>query len=357
MKEDYEYLYRLLANCRIKLRKWIDSGESTIIPGITLYDAFEELAGAIGTGITEIGEEHSANEFRTEWEGFKRRLLATQDPTEIPGTPFWRCWFAMETELTRSEQLPPLIVETMDDLLKNSGNGPVKPHQIAKIYGWYMRDGSPDVAKVAEEIRKPGTHLTPDYQTPMQKQRSEKNRRLEEDQRFWQGRLERKINVMTEVAHESLESLLLAGVSVNQISRMKRMHPDQIKSECARLGIPCPPDDYGIQMLQPGAFDPAKTEEKERLKDIRLRQVGRPDKHNHPALSTVQLSDDGDSDVPAEEPADDIEPQTVEEVNEIEQVIGYAAAGMDPNQIGQLVGLGVRKVKKILKEHGGQPAN
>jgi hypothetical protein len=34
----------------------------------------------------------------------------------------------------------------------------VSPHQIAKIYGWKLEDGSGDVAKVFEEYATPGTH-------------------------------------------------------------------------------------------------------------------------------------------------------------------------------------------------------
>ena len=361
LKEEFQYLLRLLANCRDKLRRWIDSGEPSIIPGVPVYDAFEELANVIGTGTLEIDpESHGANEFRLGWEQFKRRLLATQDPTELPGVPFWDVWFVLENRLGQSEKKVVPVLEKIGTLVKDG----VKPFQIARIYGWYRDNGAEDIAKVQEEIDDPGKH-TANYIEPNAKRIHLMNQRIDEEASFWRARLEKKVNMATTAtAPESLETLIRGRVSMRQIVSMKRVTREEIRAEADRLGIPHPPETYD---LGGALFEEKMDGAKERLRDIQLSSPGKggSSNRNHPALSTVTLGETstgvGSPDAIADEVVgadeEDEEPVsdgTVVGDNAVEQVLGYASAGMSKADIARHSGLSRQKIDRILKKHQAQ---
>lgn len=349
LTEERTYLLRIAARVRDEVRKWIDSGDSQIIPDVPLYDRFEELSKSVAAA-TEIepgGIEHLVSQFRVQWESHKRKLLQTQDPEQLPDRLFWERWFAIEDQVIESEKKPIPPVESVAVLDKQG----VYHRQIADIYGWFLPNGAPDTSKVSEELASPGTHAPKGYQTPHQRRRSLENERLVSEANFWRTRLERKVSVLCDVAPESIRDLALTGVSAKQIARMKRMTIDDVFAECDKLNIPRPVVDYGQSMLTEGRFDKIQTEEQRRLQEVQLSRVVTRRQVENPKLSDVRLSDDQDqSEQPtdgSDEPA--IDDTDVAQVNQQEQVLEYARTGMSAKEIAEHTGLTAAKVKSLLK--------
>ncbi len=129
----------------------------------------------------------------------------------------------------------------------------VKPEQIARMYGWYLPNGSPDVVKVQREIDNPGSQMN--WETwvhPEQRTLDHKTNLL------WDAHCKR-FNAMPDpatvfdadtyerqrqptpvpVAPESIEELLsLEGITVQQVADMKQISADEVRRVAADLRIP-----------------------------------------------------------------------------------------------------------------------
>lgn len=121
---------------------------------------------------------------------------------------------------------------------------PATPAQIAKIYGWYLPSGQPDIDKVQEEITTPGTHYNPKtwIHPGYVKEKAENDA-------LWQQRAAKPTNghARREAAEaargpreapESIDELITHGINARQIAKMKRVTEEQVRERAAELGIP-----------------------------------------------------------------------------------------------------------------------
>lgn len=154
-------------------------------------------------------------------------------------------------------------VEPIEQLVKEG----VKPSQIAKMYGWYNPDGSPDLLRVNRETRNPGSEMDWDKWVHPDKIAAQKKIDL-----AWQER--RKLFGSDDdiddlfrpetraqrdrarwndpgIAPEPIEELLrLEGMTVEQVARMKGVTVDEVYAVASEVGVPI--DHHAAAMMARG---------------------------------------------------------------------------------------------------------
>lgn len=352
MTEEREYLIRVAKIARDALRAWIDSGDSQIVPDVTVYQRFEEVAQVAETtaAMDAGGIEQLAGNWRLEWEKHKRALVRTQDVDLLPGESFWSLWFAIEDILTQTELTVIPAIETVAEFIEQKV--PIKT--ICDVYGWHLPNGAPDAQKVSEERAKPGTHVPLGFMTPMQKRKHADNERKLGEARYWRTRLEQKLDIVGRIAPETVEQLAILGVSAKQIAKMKKISVEDVLAECDRVNIPRPPLDYSATMLTEGRFDREKDAEAKRLQDVQLQRVvaKRPGQQSE-RLADIQLGpadnavqDDADEgDLTEEDAGGDVQAMSV-----ADQVASLSAQGLSGRQIADETGVSYRRVLEMLKQ-------
>lgn len=117
--------------------------------------------------------------------------------------------------------------------------------QIAKIYGWFTSEGSPDIQKVSEELENPGAHYDPKtWQHPSHITRA---RHFAEQ---WAKRCEERKNAIGRMAEspvdvpstkpiapEPLDDLIFQNVPREQIAKMKRISVEEVEARAEELGV------------------------------------------------------------------------------------------------------------------------
>jgi len=114
---------------------------------------------------------------------------------------------------------------------------------VAKMYGWRDANGNWDGAKVAEEVARPGTH-TKDWKNPLQVAHDERTAKRWTEREDTLIELEAKAAAREEAppvepgpAPERIEELLmLDGITVEQIQRMKKCSVEEIREAAVRIG-------------------------------------------------------------------------------------------------------------------------
>lgn len=164
---------------------------------------------------------------------------ATRDPANTSpsgSAEMWSAWERVYQLRERSGGFP--LPEPIDQLLQRDK---VPLQQIAKIYGFTTPDGQADLAKLNEEVAKPGTHFD-----PVTWEHPSRRRIAEEVARRWEQRTgtvspRGKLHeVLPQVAVESIENLLRQGVDFKQIARMKRISLADVEQAATLLGIRAP---------------------------------------------------------------------------------------------------------------------
>lgn len=161
---------------------------------------------------------------------------ATRDPANTSpsgSAEMWSAWERVYLMHSRSYGFP--LPEPIDQLI-NRDKVPLT--QIAKIYGFLTPEGQPDLAKLNEEIAKPGTHYDPTTWIHPSRRRiaQEVAQRWEQRRKYAPARGKTQ-PVAPQVAVESIETLLRQGVDFKQIARMKRISIADVEQEATRLGI------------------------------------------------------------------------------------------------------------------------
>jgi len=152
-------------------------------------------------------------------------------------------------------------IEPIEELLAQK----VTVQQIARIYEWYDDDGNPDVAKVREEIRKPGTHTGENWEDPKERRKREREQRLKTQLAQLEERLQEKKH-SGPVAKESIEQLIDEGVSATQICKMKHLDLSDLEAYCSEKGLVMP-DVTATVHDHRSRYDADRTEEQERILD------------------------------------------------------------------------------------------
>lgn len=310
-------------------KRWCEGGTSTIAPGDDLYTAFEVLAGEM-----QWVDQRAATDVELllvawgrQWVNHKQGQFRSGSVEQMPTADHWKAWEALEDYAVAQKQRPVPPVESIKDLYDQK----VPERQICGIYGFLLPNGSPDFAKIRQERDAPGTHVKPGFLTPTQLQIMARQSQLVSDIRGDRLKRNAKLRAATLEAPESIEELVRGGVSLDQICKMKRVSAAAVKAECESLGVPVPAEDYSGTLLQPGAYDRAKSPEFERAQDAFLNAAPGADAATDEMPSGLSLEEE------------------VGEANLEEQVIVYAQGGMDARAIAAEVKQPISKVKAILK--------
>jgi hypothetical protein len=204
-------------------------------PDESYWDAVDELleafeAGDIPDECRVLAEAVDALAERT-GEFYARTDQGRSDP----GGAFWSALEAVKTarQPAKEEMLIPL--ETIKTLDKQG-----VPHgQIAMIYGLVPSGEELNANRYAhlvqKELDEPGSVIGPDWIDPRLRERQEKQSATQERH----GRIQRKRaeRAVEKPAPETIEELLLQGVSVEQICQMKHCGMEEVLAEQSRLDI------------------------------------------------------------------------------------------------------------------------
>ena len=179
----------------------------------------------------------AADKFREAFEQWETAMEIPDTPADPSGS------FDMRQTLTAMEQSVAPRRKTRVESPAELERQRVPHAQIAKIYGWRQPDGMPDIAKVEEELSKPGTHFDADtFVEPNDRQREDELAAL------WEKRANRTNatrNYDPQPVDEGSESLdeivILPGMSMRQVAKIKPSATIQeILEACDRQGVQLP---------------------------------------------------------------------------------------------------------------------
>ncbi len=137
----------------------------------------------------------------------------------------WRAWESVKQSFEIRKLPHPPTVKTLKDIQRVSDN------QIAIIYGWYTSEGEPDLMKVEEEYREPGTHYK--KESWVHPSLASRNARLAAE---WKAHAPRPVYFEVETAEPqefqkpappSLEYLIEQGAPAGQIARLHGISEDE----------------------------------------------------------------------------------------------------------------------------------
>jgi len=228
----------------------------------------------------------------------------------------------------RRAKVPPI-----ERLLKQD----VTLNQIAKMYDWWLEDGSPDTAKVEEEIKDPGRHTSPDkgWIDPGERlSRDEEARRRAEVAELTAMRKARFTD-QTPAPTETLAELVTGKVSAKQIGRMLGMTEAEVRAACEAEGLPQPVDQYETTGLR-GEFEPELPEALERAMDVRVAQ----------GQAQVETQE-----APEPSPVPPVLPNETTE----ESVVRLASEGKKVGEIAGTLGVSRKRVVGILRRLESEP--
>ncbi len=168
------------------------------------------------------------------------KFRTAADPPDPSGTPeVWNAFEVVTKELTLRTYKLPEPIGTLINL-----KPPCTLEKIAKMYGWYDGNGSPDTGKVQEEITAPGTHYEPaDWVHPskvrfaaeMAAKWEERANRIGKSRA---GGQDRPQPVAKRESPESIEDLIRSGTNSAQICKMKHTTKAYVQAVAAELGLP-----------------------------------------------------------------------------------------------------------------------
>lgn len=177
-----------------------------------------------------------------QWAAFERDL--TSEP--IPTAKFWRHY----NEMIRLREAGPRRFRRLEPVALLVNVQKVSVNQVAKIYGWFLPNGSPDEAKVYEELTTPGTHVGPDFVPPEEREWEQQSKR---DVTARRERIRKYIETTRDEereAPESLEELIRQRVPAKQTAKMKHTSIDAVLAKAKELGIVLPDEN---EHLRPGS--------------------------------------------------------------------------------------------------------
>jgi hypothetical protein len=214
------------------LVRWRTGDRKPITEG--LIEAFDDLFALVG--VAEVADDAKKivlaidqfDDLLAEWaEGCE---LSPEDTDPHGSQKLWMAFDAIFEACEVPQRRKP-------ESIKQLGIEKVSDGQIALIYGWKNRDGSPDVQKVREERDNPGTHY--DAETWIHPADLRAQNEINE---LWTKRAPRMVvNESTggqREAPESLDELIQQRVPSKQIAMMKRIDVEQVRLRASQLGIP-----------------------------------------------------------------------------------------------------------------------
>jgi hypothetical protein len=234
----------------------------------------------------------------------------------------------------------------------------VPDRQICLIYGWVeqVNDGKgktatiPQLWKLREEIEKPGMHTGEGFVPPAEQRRldaEEKAKKIIEDIREAQGR---KLEKLAAPPPESLEKLIVDGVSARQIAEILHCGIEEVYRRCKDLKLTPPPEHYDLT-------PPAESVNAKAVKaEPAVRVLERPKiaaGADSDKLADIDEGEDGiaDNDGDYDGADDDAVPHgDLSGLDVEDQVIALHQQGFDHEAICNSVGMGKRRVWNIIKK-------
>lgn len=244
----------LVGEFRAQLRHWEEADEPVVQwrgrESKVISQALCESAVALFDAVETQWIEQDAWELCLGLDRFQKALTAwaqkvesspmTTDPQG--GTAVWGPWNDVLRLLEPRRRRRPSPIRSLEA-------EKVSHRQIAKEYGWYLPDGTPDERKVIEEITEPGKHydearyIHPNdeaHDARIQQAWEQRCEGLGKESEF--GRKSRGVESFKPTREwrkppETIEQLLKQGVPLNQIARMHRVDLDEVKAEAAAIGL------------------------------------------------------------------------------------------------------------------------
>jgi len=250
-----DHLFLVLDNLLDEHKAWADGPESQLNREDGFYRAVVEVLEMFGDGdipgpLRVI--ERSIAALGDQWQEYLDRVDQFGDPNALPNGKFWKLIEQLAGQREEAAPGKKFHIEPIADLIAQK----VTHAQICKIYGWVDRQGRPELWKLQEELKRPGTHVGPDFVPPHEQKRRAAEARQRELARDLQAKINRKVKQANEPARESVETLGRQGVFIRQIAKMKKMRPDQVIAELTALGVdPVPPMDAADALARAGAVE------------------------------------------------------------------------------------------------------
>ena len=377
-----QFLADLLTQFFAVRQAWVESDAKFIT------EDFERAADELVEGFLEGSipgefrklERVISLELAPAWQRFKEE--APGDPHLLPGDAFWLAVAHVEKASEEAEPRQRQSIESIETLRRQG----VSDRQICLIYDWVDGRGNPELWRLREEEAEPGKH-TKNWISAAERRRLEQESRQQQLRRQIAERQTRKVEQLTKPCQESIEELLVQGLSATQIAEMRRCSVDDVFHEADRLGVVRPPLNYSPLGTGRGVHDADISEAQARIHDAtakngrgRRTAPPKPARPSSPPPASNEVGQDGeyadaqdddvldaeeafamsDADDAAEPAAGNAAPagesQTLEQ-----EIVAYSQAGMDEHAIAQAVSapgqkIGVKKVRAILKRFAEEPA-
>ncbi|MFO0940095.1 MAG: hypothetical protein U0930_04945 [Pirellulales bacterium] len=262
------------------------------------YDALEELCKYSAVDNADCSDKPQDREaimalddLTEKFIDFKRRV-ADGDSSCNPGGTH-EMW--MSLMVLREKVFTPRELKAIESIRRLVEIERVPSPQICQMYGWIGEDGTYQIEKIDEELAEPGKHSTkdPNWVNPIHKQYFEsiakawENRvpnidLLSEDElQFLNRSTKKKRSKANTEAPESLDELILQGVSTDQIVRMKpSVTAEQVETRRDELSLQtdvppphdarfAPPADTGAALMEQQTANDAEQAERERKSAVK----------------------------------------------------------------------------------------
>jgi hypothetical protein len=211
------------------LEEWRDNGKPPLPPGVEQHLSLDEMTAAFAQ--------------------CTRAWPPRYDQTPETAYAFWPFMDALLVSWASLRNPEPTPVETVAQLA--AGMNPVPNEQIARIYGWTLPNGAPDVRKVRAEIEKPGSQTDGGRYLPPD-QRATQNRR---DGALQGARVEcERRNAMLLSPREpvaNVPDLAEQKVSVGQMAKMTGKSREEIRAMLELANITDYVEDYTLDVVDP----------------------------------------------------------------------------------------------------------
>jgi len=195
--------------------------------------------------------------FGEQWETWKAggALSGEQYPES---NAFWAALEAVrDAKLVAADTAGPPPLEPITELERQK----VGDAQICAIYGFGTL-AKPDMRKLAEERKAPGTHTGKDFVSPGQQEFAARERKVAEHTALIRRLQAEKLT--PPVAPEGIPELVEQGVSASQIAAMHGKTVDEVYAECDRLKLPRPDENYADPHTARAPHEPGIPDEVER---------------------------------------------------------------------------------------------
>lgn len=351
--ERHAHLLAIVANAAGAHRVWVETSDSKLIPEDELYQRFQEISDQARVIYAPQASplEQLILRFSPHWQAFVSQQQTTSDPTLLPSPDLWQVWEHLESVFFQSKTPKLKRVETLQELLDQK----VGREQICKILGFVDDTGAVDLQKLHEEIAQPGRHIDKNWVAPVNRLIASQIKQMEVEAETLSRRRNAKIAAATTPARESIESLVVNGVSAVQISKLKKISIDAVYDYCREHNLPEPPYDYTGVMQSPGAHDPAISPERQSAMD----NLGKdhspqfaPTRHPMAEDDELPQGDSIEGDDPESPNGVDLSDLPPEEANQVQEASQYYAAGMDVAGIASAMSLHGNKVRGLLRKAG-----